>query len=128
MESSNKEGTAATGRLDLAGRWPREHGRRVVAAWKKSGASVGEFAQAEGLRADRLRYWRDQFELEQRSVAESRRPAKAQPISLLPVVVRREERMRPIEAQPVELVAGAQIDPAWLARFVRALFIAEARQ
>ena len=83
MESSNKEGAAATGRLDLAGRWPREHGRRVVAAWRRSGATLGEFAQAEGLRADRLRYWRDQLELEQRSVAQSRRPAKARSISPL---------------------------------------------
>lgn len=128
MESSNKEETAATGRLDLAGRWPREHGRRVIAAWKKSGATLGEFAQAEGLRADRLRYWRDQLELEQQSIAQRGRPAKAHPISLLPVVVRRDESVHRVKVEPVELSAGAQIDPAWLAGFVRALFIAEARR
>lgn len=118
--------TGAVGRFECEGRWPREHGRRVVAAWRKSGATIAAFAQAERIRADRLRYWRDALEVEQRAEGGGkRREDQARPVSLLPVVVREQVAAAKVAIGSTAEASGpTQIDPVWLASFVRALFAA----
>jgi hypothetical protein len=126
-----------SGRLARAGRWRREHARRVIAAWKKSGATLAEFAQAQKIGAERLRYWRDQLALEARHLSRGRKPASAEgrrPVSLVPVVMRGAAPALPsgfggkaghVTSVPMAL---AGIDPVWLARLLQALVVAEVQR
>ena len=114
------------GRFAREGRWPREHGRRVIEAWRKSGVTVAAFAAAEGLRADRVRYWRDALRAELRHGRGNQgREYRARPVSLLPVVVRSEPVETKAIGETTGTVGSTRIGPEWLASFVRALFVAE---
>jgi transposase-like protein len=127
METTNKAGVA--GRFVREGRWPREHGQRVVAAWRKSGATLAAFAHAEGIRADRLRYWRDALEAEQRCEDGGKaQESQARSVSFLPVVVRNDLAATKVAIGAAGTTQPGQIDPVWLASFVRALFTAEGEE
>jgi transposase-like protein len=111
-------GKGATGRVE--GRWTREDGQRVVAAWRKSGLGLASFARTQGIGADRVRYWRNALAGEEQGGKVGQ--AQARPISVLPVVLR-PDRPR-VKAGPSDgegLDAARRIDPLWVATFVSAL-------
>ena len=48
--------SAEAGR-QMARRWTEDEGRAMVAAWRRSGASLAAFARQRGVQDMRLRYW-----------------------------------------------------------------------
>ena len=60
-------------------RWSEHEARSAIAAWRKSGVSIDEFAKAHGLVPQRLYWWRKRLE----STVDETQPA----VKLLPVEV-----------------------------------------
>jgi len=56
-------------------RWNEEHGKRVVAAWRRSGLNMSAYAREIGVGVERLMYWRDRVD-------------KKETVSLVPVRIR----------------------------------------
>jgi transposase-like protein len=50
-----------TGGMRRAKRWSEAEARRVLAAWEKSGKSVGAFARSNGVTPQRLYWWRERL-------------------------------------------------------------------
>ncbi len=61
------------------GQWTEVEAHGVLEAWCRSGLPLERFAKQKGLVAQRLRWWKQKFEFQQRALAT--RPAPA----LLPV-------------------------------------------
>ena len=60
-------------------RWSEHEARSAIAAWRKSGVSIDEFAKAHGIVPQRLYWWRKRLE--------SKPSDHAAPVKLLPVEV-----------------------------------------
>ncbi len=70
------------------GQWTEVEGRAAIAAWKKSGLSVEQFARGRGLVPQRLHWWKKKLE------AKDAAPPKA--TALLPVRVVEPRRGEPV--------------------------------
>ena len=103
-------------------RWPREHAEKLLAAWRQSGQTVGDFARERGLEPSRLYYWRKALKRDKPTPVVKKK--RAQP-RLVPVVMRAAEEPRLLI--PAKAMSNVAIDPEWVAKLVRALFAAAER-
>jgi hypothetical protein len=98
------------------GQWTEFEARAVIAAWKKSGLSVEQFARARGLVPQRLYWWRKKLETKDAS--------STSPMALLPVKVVEPRRGEPVTVllrSGHMLKLGRDFDEAAFARVVALL-------
>ena len=98
------------------GQWTDVEARAVIAAWKKSGLSVEQFARERGLVPQRLYWWRKKLE--------TKDAASTSTMALLPVKVVEPRRGEPVTVllrSGHMLKLGRDFDEVALARVVALL-------
>ena len=105
---------------DLTGKhWNEGTATRVLGAWRASGRSLSGFARANGVNAERLRWWQKRITAD----AATKTVATAvAPMSFIPAAVVGSERVAVRLPRGVELEGDAAAIPAaWVAALVREL-------
>ena len=103
--------------------WTEAHAKRLLETCDKSGLSVAEFARRQGIRAQRLHWWRARL---------ARTPAHKAPTptSFVPAVVKAPKVMLGrsmvvvIETRSgarIEIADTARVSPPWIGAVVREL-------
>jgi transposase-like protein len=100
--------------------WDADTARRVLAAWRKSGHSLVEFARKYGVNAQRLSWWRKRLE-----AGEEGRPG-AGPLTFVPAHV---TGLASVASLVVRLPGGVVVEaldagavaPGWIAELAQAL-------
>lgn len=102
---------------DLTGRhWNETTAERVLAAWRESAMSLSAFSRSNGVKAQRLSWWRKRLEA-------GARPATVAPlVAFIPAVVTGSARVAVRLPGGVELEGDVAALPAeWVAALARAL-------
>jgi transposase-like protein len=99
------------------GHWNETTAERALAAWRESAMSLSAFARANGVKAQRLSWWRKRFE-----AGAGARPATVAPLAFIPAAVVGSTRVALRLPGGVELEGDAAAIPAaWVAALARAL-------
>lgn len=97
--------------------WSEGTAARVLAAWRETGMSLGGFARANGVNAQRLSWWRKRFD----GCADATPPDVA-PMTFIPATVVGTARVAVRLPGGVELEGDVTALPAsWVAALVREL-------
>jgi transposase-like protein len=97
--------------------WNEKTAARVLAAWRESGTSLGGFARANGLNAERLRSWRKRIG----GGADVKAPTVA-PMTFIPAAVMGTARVAVRLPRGVELEGDVGAIPVeWVAALAREL-------
>jgi transposase-like protein len=97
--------------------WSEGTAARVLAAWRASGTSLGGFARANGLNAERLRMWRKRIEGGSKGTAPT-----VEPMAFIPAAVVGTARVAVRLPRGVEVEGDAAGLPAeWVAALAREL-------
>lgn len=97
--------------------WKETTAARVLAAWRESALSLGDFARANGVYAQRLQWWRKRMEAGARETA-----ASVAPLTFIPAAVMGSARVALRLPGGVELEGSvAAIPVEWVAALAREL-------
>ena len=111
----------------ISHRWNARTARKVLAAWRASGASQAAFGREHGIGTWRLGWWRKRLEETTDAERTKKRGASSlAPIVFVPATVTRSGPARPIAVRlpgGVEVEAGdvSALPTAWLGALVREL-------
>jgi len=97
--------------------WNETTAARVLAAWRESAMSLGGFARANGVKAQRLKWWRKRIE-----AGASETAASVAPLAFIPAAVMGSARVALRLPGGVELEGNvAAIPIEWVAALAREL-------
>ena len=112
--------------------WSEAHARRILEAWSKSGLTMTEFARREGVRVQRLIWWRERLGLKKTrgDARKAGEPAVA-PTKFARAVVRRAPRVTlggaaavvitTRSGRTIEIAEPGRVTPSWIGAVVREL-------
>jgi len=114
--------------------WSEAEGRAAIEEWRSSGETLKAYSARVGVGESKLHYWRTRVNTEREAQHTSRKPRRRSTTpgaTFLPVVLRNEEMSAQAEVRGApgrdedDHARRGLIDPEWVARLVRALFVAE---